>query len=514
MFPALELSNISKSFGLVQANKDIDLEVSLGSIHGIIGENGAGKSTLMNIIYGMHRADSGTITIGGTKVDMRSSADAIQYGIGMVHQHFMLIPTFTVLENVMLGSEGGMTLGEGRTQALERLEHLSSTYTLEVDPHALVSDLNVGQRQRVEIIKALKGGAKLLILDEPTGVLTPQEADQLFEILKVLRDDGVSILLITHKLTEVMDITDTVSIMRQGEMVGHRKTAETSPQELAELMVGREVLLEVNRTPAQPAEVRLSASGLGYTNKQGVVELQDVSFAVRAGEILGVAGVSGNGQTQLMETLAGMLPLSTGSITILDQTLTAEKETTPRLVRDWGVGHIPEDRHSHGLILNFEARENMLLGVQETDLAGAGRFFDYAAIQQNCAGKMAHFDVRPGNPRLNAKNFSGGNQQKIVIAREFSANPSVLLVGQPTRGVDVGAIEFIHKQLLELRDAGCAILLVSVELDEIMSLSDRIMVLCGGENVGIVEAAEADRQTLGLMMAGQRQAQQKQEHAA
>ncbi|WP_069298683.1 ABC transporter ATP-binding protein [Neptunicoccus sediminis] len=505
MNTALELKNVSKSFGLVKANKNINLAVEAGSIHGIIGENGAGKSTLMNIIYGMHRADSGEIHFGGQKVDVRSSADAIEHGIGMVHQHFMLVPTFTVLENVMLGTEGGLMLRDGRGAALERLLHLSETYNLQVDPHALVSDLNVGQRQRVEIIKALKGGAKVLILDEPTGVLTPQEADQLFEILKVLRDDGVSVLLITHKLSEIMDITDTVSIMRQGEMVGHRKTSETSPQELAELMVGREVLLEVDRKPAKPAEVRFSAKNLGYTNAQGVVELEDINFEVRSGEILGVAGVSGNGQTQLMETLAGMRHLTSGSLNILGTEVTAADQTDPRIIRDLGVGHIPEDRHTHGLVLNFEARENMILGFQDTELAGSGKLFDYKTIQQNCEDKMAHYDVRPPNPRLNAKNFSGGNQQKIVIAREFSANPGVLLVGQPTRGVDVGAIEFIHKQLLELRDAGCAILLVSVELDEIMSLSDRIMVLCGGQNVGIIDSADADRQTLGLMMAGQRQ---------
>mgnify|MGYP001193344038 CR=1 FL=1 len=502
---ALELKNISKSFGLVHANQNINLAVAPGSIHGIIGENGAGKSTLMNIIYGMHRADEGTIHFADKKVNVRSSADAIEHGIGMVHQHFMLVPTFTVLENVMLGSEGGPTLTEGRKTALERLNHLSSSYNLEVNPHALVSDLNVGQRQRVEIIKALKGGAKVLILDEPTGVLTPQEADQLFEILKVLRDDGVSILLITHKLTEIMDITDTVSIMRQGEMVGHQKTSKTSSQDLAELMVGREVLLEVNHSPATPAEVRFSTHNLGYTNKQGVIELEDINFEVKSGEILGVAGVSGNGQTQLMETLAGMLPLSTGSINVLGTKVTSQDATNPRKIRDLGVGHIPEDRHTHGLILNFEARENMILGFHKTKLAGSGKLFNHRDIQKNCEDKMAHYDVRPSNPRISAKNFSGGNQQKIVIAREFSANPGVLLVGQPTRGVDVGAIEFIHKQLLKLRDAGCAILLVSVELDEVMSLSDRIMVLCDGKNVGIIDANKADRSTLGLMMAGQKQ---------
>lgn len=501
---ALELKGVSKSFGLIRANRDITLAVRPGSIHGIIGENGAGKSTLMNIVYGMHVRDEGEILVGGEPVDMRSSADAISHGIGMVHQHFMLVPTFTVLENVMLGSEGGALLREGRQAARDRIVELSERYNLRIDPDALVGDLNVGQRQRVEIIKALKGGAKILILDEPTGVLTPQEAEQLFEILKVLRDRGVSVLLITHKLAEIMEITDAVDIMRQGQIVGHRKTAETSPAELAELMVGRKVLLEVERTEATPGDVQFSASGLGYTNSQGVVELQDISFEVRAGEILGVAGVSGNGQTQLMEVLAGMRHLTAGSINILGTGVTPATETNPRIIRDLGVRHIPEDRHQHGLILHFEARENMILGIQDSDLAGTGFLMDPAAIEANCHEKMRDYDVRPDAPRHFAKNFSGGNQQKIVIAREFSANPVVLLVGQPTRGVDVGAIEFIHKQLLALRDAGCAILLVSVELDEIMSLSDRIMVLCDGHNVGIVPRADADRQTLGLMMAGQK----------
>ncbi len=501
---ALELKGVSKSFGLIRANRDIDLAVRPGTIHGIIGENGAGKSTLMNIVYGMHIRDEGEILVSGEPVDMRSSADAIGHGIGMVHQHFMLVPTFTVLENVMLGTEGGALLREGRQAARDRIVELSERYNLRIDPDALVADLNVGQRQRVEIIKALKGGAKILILDEPTGVLTPQEAEQLFEILKVLRDRGVAVMLITHKLAEIMEITDAVDIMRQGQIVGHRKTAETSPAELAELMVGRKVLLEVERTDATPGGVQFSADGLGYTNSQGVVELQDISFEVRAGEILGVAGVSGNGQTQLMEVLAGMRHLTDGSINILGTEVTPATETNPRIIRDLGVRHIPEDRHEHGLILHFEARENMILGVQDSDLAGTGFLMDQAAIEANCREKMRDYDVRPDAPRHFAKNFSGGNQQKIVIAREFSANPVVLLVGQPTRGVDVGAIEFIHKQLLALRDAGCAILLVSVELDEIMSLSDRIMVLCDGHNVGIVDRAEADRQTLGLMMAGQK----------
>ncbi|MFD1157286.1 ABC transporter ATP-binding protein [Roseovarius aestuarii] len=502
---ALELKGVNKSFGLIRANRNINLAVRPGTIHGIIGENGAGKSTLMNIVYGMHTRDDGEILIDGERVDMRSSADAISHGVGMVHQHFMLVPTFTVLENVMLGTEGGALLREGREAARARIVELSERYNLAISPDALVSDLNVGQRQRVEIIKALKGGAKILILDEPTGVLTPQEAEQLFEVLKVLRDRGVAVLLITHKLAEIMEITDAVDIMRQGEIVGHRKTAQTSPAELAELMVGREVLLEVERTEVSPpGDVRFSASHLGYTSSQGVVELDDISFEVRSGEILGVAGVSGNGQTQLMEVLAGMRHLTAGAINILGTEVTPASETNPRIIRDVGVRHIPEDRHTHGLILHFEARENMILGLQDSDLTGTGLLMDQDAIEANCRAKMKDYDVRPSEPRHFAKNFSGGNQQKIVIAREFSAHPVVLLVGQPTRGVDVGAIEFIHKQLLALRDAGCAILLVSVELDEIMSLSDRIMVLCGGKNVGIVSRDEADRQTLGLMMAGQK----------
>lgn len=501
---ALELRGVGKSFGLIRANHNINLQIRPGAIHGIIGENGAGKSTLMNIVYGMHERDEGDIFVGGALVDIRTSADAINHGIGMVHQHFMLVPTFTVLENVMLGSEGGALLREGRDAARSRIEELSERYNLAVDPDARVSDLNVGQRQRVEIIKALKGGANILILDEPTGVLTPQEAAQLFEILKVLRDRGVSVLLITHKLSEIMEITDEVDIMRQGEIVGHRKTADTTPSELAELMVGRKVLLEVERKEVSPGPVQLSARDLGYTNSQGVVELEDISFDVHAGEILGVAGVSGNGQTQMMEVLAGMRHLTSGSFTVLGTEVTPGSVTTPRIVRDLGVAHIPEDRHKHGLVLQFEARENMILGQQDDALAGSGVFLDPQSIDANCRQKMREFDVRPASPGHKAKNFSGGNQQKIVIAREFSTNPAVLLVGQPTRGVDVGAIEAIHNQLQALKSEGCAILLVSVELDEIMSLSDRIMVLCDGKNVGIVQRAEADRQTLGLMMAGQR----------
>lgn len=499
---ALELKSVSKSFGLVQANKNIDLQIEAGTIHGIIGENGAGKSTLMNILYGLYRADSGQMFVKGNALKIRSSADAIAAGIGMVHQHFMLVPRFTVLENVMLGSEGGALLSAGREATLARLAELGENYGMEVDPHALISDLNVGTRQRVEILKALKGGADILILDEPTGVLTPQESEQLFEILKVLRQNGVTVLLITHKLEEIMAITDNVSIMRRGEMVGHRKTSQTNPQELAELMVGRAVLLNVDKGEAAPGETVLKVENLSCTSSRGHQVLKDLSFVVRAGEIFGIAGVSGNGQTQLMEILAGMRTAGGGYVEILGQRMDEKNPINARDLRDLGVGHIPEDRHKHGLVLDFEAQENMVLGYHHTALMGQGRLLDKAGITAHCQARMEEYDIRPPKPDHMARNFSGGNQQKIVIAREIFNTPKVLIVGQPTRGVDVGAIEFIHKQLIALRDTGCAIVLVSVELDEVLGLSDRIMVLNGGERVGLVDASEADERVLGLMMAG------------
>ncbi|MCP5083752.1 MAG: ABC transporter ATP-binding protein [Alphaproteobacteria bacterium] len=500
--PAIELRGVSKAFGLVQANKNIDLVVQPGTIHGIIGENGAGKSTLMNILYGLHRADSGEMYINGALAPIHSSADAIACGIGMVHQHFMLVPNFSVLENVMLGSEGGMLLAEGREETLGTLKKFADEYGMTVDAEVLVGDLPVGLQQRVEIIKALKGGAKILILDEPTGVLTPQEAVSLFKILGTLKQDGVTILLITHKLEEIMATTDTVSIMRQGEMVGHRATAETNPEELAELMVGRKVLLQVDRGTSDPGEVNLSVSGLGCVSPHGSSLISDISFDVRVGEIVGVAGIAGNGQSELMEALAGMRPPSTGTINILGQTITADGQSDPQIMRAAGLAHIPEDRHKFGLVLGFEARENAILGYHYSRRSGDGRLIDGAAVTAHCRELMSAHDVRPANPQLTARNFSGGNQQKLVIARELDANPQVLIVGQPTRGVDIGAIEFIHKELIALRDQGAAILLISVELEEVLGLADRIMVMNNRQQVGIITRAEADEQTLGLMMAG------------
>ena len=498
---AIELRGISKSFGTIQANREISLKIERGSIHGIVGENGAGKSTLMNILYGLHQPDAGEILVDGRPTQIRSSADAIAAGIGMVHQHFMLVPNFTVLENVMLGSEGGSRL-QGADDTLTELDRLSENYGMSVDPSALVEDLPVGTRQRVEVIKAIRGGARILILDEPTGVLTPDEAKNLFAILETLKAKGITILLITHKLEEIMAITDNVSIMRDGRMVGHRKTSDTSPGDLAELMVGREVLLQVNRGVAKPGKVQLSVSGLCCQSSKGHELLRDITFELKGGEILGVAGVAGNGQTELIEVLSGMRIPDAGSIGILGEEVTSKLHKTPSEMRDIGAGHIPEDRHKHGLVLEFEARENSVLGFHDTALSGSGRWLEKALLHEHCNGLMERFDIRPPNPLLKARNFSGGNQQKLVIAREMHENPKVLIVGQPTRGVDIGAIEFIHKQLVELRDAGCAILLVSVELDEILGLSDRIMVMSGGRQIGIIDQEEASERKLGLMMAG------------
>ncbi|MFP8965447.1 ABC transporter ATP-binding protein [Pokkaliibacter sp. CJK22405] len=497
---ALELSGISKRFGAVQANKDISLQVAQGSIQGIVGENGAGKSTLMSIIYGFYEADEGEIRVDGKRVDIRSSQDAISHGIGMVHQHFMLVDNFTVVENVMLGAEGGPLLKHGQAKVRQELQRLSREYRLQVDPDAVVGELSVGHQQRVEILKALYRGAKILILDEPTGVLTPQETDELFRILYALRDQGVTIILITHKLREIMDATTQVAVMRGGELVAHRKTQETSKEELAELMVGRKVLLRVEKQPANPGKVLLQADKLTVTDSQGVERVKQVSFALRAGEIVGIAGVSGNGQSELLEALSGITPLNGGSVTLAGKQYSAESTLDPRQLRDLGMAHVPEDRHRMGVVTDFTAQESAILGHHHYPEFNGRLLMNQAAILSSYQSKAEAYDIRPRDPHLKSSNFSGGNQQKIVLAREMEHDPEVLLIGQPTRGVDIGAIEFIHQRIVAMRDAGKAILLVSVELDEIMSLSDRILVMCGGRVTGEVSGSEADERTLGLMM--------------
>ena len=506
--PAVELRGIDKRFGAVQANRNIDLVVDRGSITGIIGENGAGKSTLVSILYGFYAADRGEIRIDGQPIRMAGSADAIGHGIGMVHQHFMLVPTMSVLENAMLGREGGPLLAEGERATRERMAELSAAYGLEVDPDALVGELPVGLQQRVEILKTLLRGARILILDEPTGVLTPQEADRLFEILEILKRSGVTILLITHKLREIMAVTDTVYVMRRGEMAARRRTRETSREELARLMVGRDVLFAVGGEPSEPGGPILAVESLSHADERGAPRLTDVRFELRAGEILGLAGVAGNGQSELLDVLSGIVPPQSGRIDFAGRTFTSANPANPSLLRGMGLAHIPEDRQRRGLVLPFTASESSILGYHGGPGAGAaagaggGVFLALAAIRERCGLLMERYDVRPPNPGLRCGGFSGGNQQKMVVARELSAAPKALLVGQPTRGVDIGAIEFIHSQLLEIRDAGCAILLVSVELDEIMSLSDRILVMNAGRIVGEAARGEADADRIGLMMAG------------
>ena len=502
--PAIELRGIDKRFGAVHANRAIDLIVERGHIHGIVGENGAGKSTLMSILYGFYQADAGEILVNGETVHIAEARDAIRHGIGMVHQHFMLVDVFTVIENVILGAEDGPLLRQSVARAHRSLEELAEKYHLEVDPDAVVGQLPVGAQQRVEILKALYRSAEILILDEPTGVLTPQEADHLFRVLARLRDEGKTIILITHKLREIMAITDRVSVMRQGQMVAHRVTKETSPAELGELMVGRKIVAQMSKATKAVGETRLVVENLRVRDTLGVERVKGVSFAVRAGEIVGIAGVSGNGQTELLEALSGIRRPAAGTVTVSGQQLFPSAHYAPSVLASHKVRHVPEDRQRMGLVTAFSATECMMLGDQ-ADPAYQGRFgvlLNWQAVAKDAETKMKAFDVRPMAPALKAANFSGGNQQKMILAREMERDPDVLLVGQPTRGVDIGAIEFIHRRLLGMRDLGKAILLVSVELDEIFALSDRILVMFDGHIVGEMPAAEANEKKLGLLMAG------------
>lgn len=498
---AIELKQIDKRFGAVHANKAIDLRVPTGTIHGIIGENGAGKSTLMSIIYGFYNADNGSMLVNNKDYKPSNSQEAIAAGIGMVHQHFMLVENFTVLENIVLGAENGWKLQESLSSARKKLIQIEKDYGLDVPLDAIVGELPVGLQQRVEILKALYRDAKILILDEPTGVLTPQEADHLFSILDKLRKQGTTVMIITHKLREVLAITDNISVMRQGGMVDHVVTANTDQEQLAELMVGRKVRLKVEKQLAAPKNELIKVEKLSYFDDAGVQRIKEISFSVREGEIVGIAGVSGNGQSEILGLLSGILKPKSGSFTLNNHIISADNPKDPQQVRAIGVGHIPEDRHKQGLINKFEAQEAYILGYHNLPKYNKGLLQDKAAIQHYCQTSMDKWDVRPNDVNLKTANFSGGNQQKLVIAREMEENPNVLLIGQPTRGVDIGAIEYIHQQIIASRDEGKAVLLVSVELDEILSLADRIIVVFDGSIVGEVSAEQADEKTLGLMMA-------------
>jgi len=498
---AIELKGIDKSFGPVHANKNIHLQVRRGTIHGIIGENGAGKSTLMSILYGFYQADRGQIEIHGKPIDIRDPSAAIAAGIGMVHQHFMLVENFTVLENIMLGAEESAVLNKGIAKARAELKRLEDEYEMEVDPDAVIEELPVGIQQRVEILKALFRGAEILILDEPTGVLTPAEADHLFRILRQLTEQGKTVILITHKLREIMAITDEVSVMRRGEIVATKQTSETSVEELAELMVGRRVLLRVEKGEARPGDVKLAVRNLTVKDSRGVTMVDNVSFEVRAGEIVGIAGVAGNGQSELLEAIAGMRRAESGVIEINGESMDVSGPRDPAGLRRRGLAHVPEDRHHMGLVLKFEESENSILGYHHDPKYRKHGLLDVDAVRADAEEKIGLYDIRPPNPRLRTANFSGGNQQKIVLAREMERNPDVLIIGQPTRGVDVGAIEFIHRRIIQMRDQGKAILLVSVELDEIRSLSDRILVMFAGRIVG-ERSPDTPEGEIGLLMAG------------
>ena len=499
---AIELAGINKHFGPVHANKDIDLKVTRGTVHGIVGENGAGKTTLMSILYGFYTAETGRIFVDGKEVTIKDSSHALELGIGMVHQHFMLVDNFTVLENVILGAEDDALLQPSLDKARKVLAQLARDYELEVDPDALIEDLSVGGQQRVEILKALYRGAEILILDEPTGVLTPSEADHLFKVLETLRKQGKTILLITHKLREIMAITDDVSVMRQGAMVKTLETKNTDPAELAELMVGRRVLLRVDKGPSNPGDVKLEVRDLVVKDDMDITRVKGINFEVRAGEIVGIAGVSGNGQSDMLEAITGMRKADSGQLIVKGKEVVIKGDDGAAKLRDMSVAHVPEDRQELGLVVTFEQWENAILGYQDDDKYGKGAFLSIPAAREEASRHIEKYDIRPANNRLKVANFSGGNQQKIVLAREMSRNPDVLVVGQPTRGVDIGAIEFIHNQIVAMRDAGKAVLLVSVELDEIRSLADRILVMFDGHIVGEADPATATEAELGLLMAG------------
>ena len=501
--PILELKNINKSFGHVQANKNINLKINQGTIHGIIGENGAGKSTLMSIVYGLYQADSGSISVSGKEIKLKSPRDSIESGIGMVHQHFMLVENFTVLENIILGFEGELVFGHKLKKAKEDLKNLCDTYKLNIDLDSVISDLSVGFRQRVEILKSLYRGAEIFILDEPTGVLTPQEVDELFKILRSLKEEGKTIVLITHKLNEIMDLTSEVSVMRQGEVVGHTKTSDTNKEKLAEMMVGRSVLLRLNKEDAKLGDVVFKVENLTVKDDLDVTRVKNVSFEIRSGEILGLAGVTGNGQTELLEALSGIRKVESGNIYLNDEKV-SDKENLldPRKLKEKGLAHVPEDRQRMGLVTDFKAYENLIFGYHDQEPYSKSSILRDNDIITYSKKVMEEYDVRPRSPQLITSNFSGGNQQKIILSRELNESPKILLVGQPTRGVDIGAIEFIHQRLIDMRDKGAAILLVSVELDEVLSLSDRILVMFDGNIVGERINKDVTDRELGLLMAG------------
>mgnify|MGYP001770199474 FL=1 len=495
----VEMRGITKRFPGIVANDNINLVVKKGEIHALLGENGAGKSTLMNILFGLYQPDEGEILINGKPVNITSPNVANDLGIGMVHQHFMLVETFTVTENIVLGNEPKNGLKIDIRRAEKEVEELSRKYGLKVDPTAKIADISVGMQQRVEILKTLYRGADILIFDEPTAVLTPQEIQELIEIMHNLVKEGKTIILITHKLKEIMAVCDAVTIIRRGKVIDSVAVKDTNPDELAAKMVGREVTFKVDKKPPQPKEVILSVENITAMGNRGVNALNGISFEVRAGEILGIAGVDGNGQSELIEVLTGLRKASGGRVLLKGQDIT---NRLPREISEAGLSHIPEDRHKRGLVLDFTMSENMVLETYFHPRFNKNGFLDYAAIDKHASKLIEEFDVRTPSIHTKARALSGGNQQKAIIAREVDKDPDLLIAAQPTRGLDVGAIEFIHKRLVEQRDKGKAVLLISLELDEVINVSDRIAVIYEGQIVGIVDAKSTTEQELGLMMSG------------
>lgn len=500
MTPVLKLEGITKRFPGVLANDQIDLTLNKGEILAMLGENGAGKTTLMNILYGLYTPDEGEIYIRGEKVEIQGPEDAIEHGIGMVHQHFMLIPVFTVTENVMLGVES-MRYGAflDRAAASDRIRRISSRFGLQVDPDALVEDLPVGIQQRVEIVKVLYREADILILDEPTAVLTPQEVDEFFAVVRSLVDQGKSVIFITHKLKEVLAIADRITVLRQGKIVGTTKPEEATEASLATMMVGRDVILEVDKKQSDLGSAVLDISNLRVKDDRGIITVDDISLQIRSGEILGIAGVQGNGQTELVEAITGLRRVESGEIRIQGNDTT---HATPREITELGVGHVPEDRQKDGLVLSFPVEDNLVLSTYYVQPFAHGIILDQEEIEDAASERVALFDVRTPSVLTPVSNLSGGNQQKVIVAREFSRPIELLIASQPTRGLDVGSIEYIHKRIIEKKESGCAVMLVSPELDEILSLSDRIAVIFKGKIVATVQASKASKEQLGLLMAG------------
>ena len=496
------MRHIEKRFGAVHANRDVNLSVAAGTVHGIVGENGAGKSTLMSILYGFYTADSGDIAIEGRPALITGSREAIALGIGMVHQHFMLVDTLSALDNVMLGAEPGWRLQAARAEVRGKLDVVMRETGMTVDLDALVRELPVGERQRLEILKALYRGARILILDEPTAVLTPQETEALFVTLRGLRARGTTILLITHKLKEIMALCDAVTVMRAGQVVLDCRIADTSVDGLAEAMVGRRVNLGRDGKRAQPGAVLLQARDLGWTDGLGVARLSGVSLALRAGEIVGVAGVSGNGQTELLDVLSGLMAPAVGQLQVGERTYTPGRWLDTSAARKARIAHVPEDRHRRGLVLPFGAWESAVLGYQGRRRYSLRGWMRQKPMREDTVAMMERYDVRPRNPELRSSKFSGGNQQKLVLAREALHEPQILLVGQPTRGVDIGAIEFIHGRIRAMRDAGGAVLVVSSELDEILALADRVIVMNAGRITGELPIEQCSEAALGRLMGG------------